>query len=37
MSDLRIEFQATQLPNPDSYDVAILAGDIHTQHVALRG
>ncbi|GLO49589.1 hypothetical protein PPUN110474_09890 [Pseudomonas putida] len=31
MSDLHIEFQAMQLPDPDSYDVAILAGDIHTQ------
>lgn len=31
MSDLHIEFHAMQLLNPCGYDVASLAGDIHTQ------
>lgn len=31
MSDLHLEFHAWQLPPPDTYDVAILAGDIHTE------
>lgn len=31
MSDLHLEFHAMQLPPPDSYDLAILAGDIHTK------
>ena len=31
MSDLHLEFHALQLPPPDTYDLAILAGDIHTK------
>lgn len=31
MSDLHLEFHAMHLPHPDTYDLAILAGDIHTK------
>lgn len=31
MSDLHLEYHSVQLPPPNTYDLAILAGDIHTK------
>lgn len=31
MSDLHLEFRSLQPPNPDLYDIVVLAGDVHTK------
>ncbi len=31
MSDLHLEFRSLQLPDPDLYDIVVLAGDVHSK------